>query len=241
MRPPPVRFSYSEKMTLVRHFITVFIMMLPVIFFLSLAVCAEEAAGRIPQILINEKPGTVTVQDLSGLATRPLRLLINRNNKTRGEGFFEVYALGVRTGDKLSAELPVRTPGMRVTVYRIAHETGGPRYLSMPLSVYFPEAKAGTFQETIEPLKEEFLIFVYEKPSKPDEKNIQIRYFEERVRKLVIASYKTNLFFSSLKLKMRDFTGGETENFFERDAQLLIDRMDNPQNIVLVRLWRADK
>lgn len=208
-------------------------------FFCAGNLYAEDTTLQIPKISLNGKPGNVTAQDLSGLGTRPLRLLIQRNNKTRGKEFMQIYALGVNAGDDLSAELLIDTPGTRMTVYKIAQEAGGPRYLSMPASAYFAEMKTAIYQEKIEDLREEFLIFVFEKTGKPDEKNIQIRYFEERVRKLVLASYKTNFFFSSLKLKMKDLGGGETEKFFERDAQLLIDRMDHPQRIILLRLWKA--
>lgn len=200
---------------------------------------AAETTPQAPKIYLNDQPGNVTVQDLSGIGTRPLRLLVNRNNKARGEGFMRVYALGVREGDRLTAELLAKTPGVRVTVYRIFREKrSSSRYLSMPQSIYFSEATTGEYRERMEAFESEFLIFVFEKTDSPDEKNIQVRYFEERVRKLVIASYKTNLMLSSLKLKMKDLGGDETEKFFERDAQLLIDRMNHPQEVILLRLWK---
>ncbi len=213
------------------------------VIFTMLAFAASLKAGEpdssTPRILLNGQPAEVTVQDLSGFGTRPLRLLVNRNNKARGEGFLRVYALGVSDGDLLTAELAVKTAGVRATVYRIFRETdGGPRYLSMPSSNYFPEPKTGEFHERVESAGEEFLVFVFEKTDAAGEKNIQVRYFEERVRKLVIAAFKTNLTFSSLKLKMKDFGGDETAHFFERDAQLLIDRMTAPQEILLFRLWK---
>ncbi|HNX68809.1 MAG TPA: hypothetical protein PLL75_04980 [Candidatus Omnitrophota bacterium] len=217
---------------------TVFVMLLG-LFTGAHVLAAGENAYPPPQISLNGKPGNVTVQDLSGLGTRPLRLLVKRNNKARGYEFFRVYALGVREGDSLAAQWKTRLPGTRVTVYRIFREAeGGARFLSMPQSVYFQDAKPGEYFQQIKSAQDEYLIFVFEKTDSSDEKNIQIRYFEERVRKLVIASYKTNFLLSSLKLKMKDFGGGESEKFFERDAQLLIDRMTRPQEIILVRLWK---
>lgn len=198
---------------------------------------AEEAVPQAPEIFLNGKPGNVTVQDLSGFGTRPLRLLVERNNRVRGEGFIGVYALGVRKGDELAAELVIPLPGTRATVYKIAREEDGHRYVSMPFSVYFPEAGAGRYQQRIESPDEEFLVAVFERTDSPDEKNIQVRYFEERVRKLAV-SFKTNLMFSALKMKMKDLAADEAEKFFERDAQLLIDRLKAPQRILLIRLWR---
>ncbi|HOW58928.1 MAG TPA: hypothetical protein PLO78_04280 [Candidatus Omnitrophota bacterium] len=199
---------------------------------------AFEADSDTPRIFLNGKPAHVTVQDLSGLGTRPLRILVNRNNKLRGDHFFSVYAVGVRIGDDVTAELAVRVPGIRVTVYRIFRESDDLRYLSMPASIYFSSPKVSEYKQRIENFPDEYLILVFEKTNSPDEKNIQIRYFEDRVRKLVIASYKTNMILSSLKLKMKDFGGDETSKFFERDAQLLIDRMNDPQQIRLIRLWK---
>lgn len=208
-------------------------------FVFAASLTAGEPEFKTPEIFLNGKPAKVTVQDLSGFGTRPLRLLVNRNNKARGDGFFRVFAVGVRDGDALTAELVAKNAGVRATAYRIFRETNdGPRYLSMPASTYFPEPKAGEFREKVESAGEEFLIFVFEKTDAAEEKNIQVRYFEERVRKLVIASFKTNLTFSSLKLKMKDLGGDETTRFFERDAQLLIDRMTMPQEILLFRLWK---
>ena len=196
-------------------------------------------ALQAPSILLNGKPAEVTVQDLSGFGTRPLRLLVHRNNKERGEGFLRVYAVGVHDGDELKVTLAARAPGVRSTVYKIFREKSeGPRYLSMPASTYFDVPSIEEYRESITSYGEEFLVFVSEKTEAANEKNIQVRYFEERVRKLVIASFKTNMTFSSLKLRMKDFGGDETEKFFERDAQFLIDRMTRPQEIVLLRLWK---
>lgn len=200
---------------------------------------AGEPVRRGPKVVLNGQSAEVTVQDLSGLGTRPLRLLVNRNNKARGEDFFRVFAVGVRDGDVLTAELATEKPGVRATVYRIFKEVpDGPRYLSMPASLYFEKPKTGEYRERVTSAGEEFLIFVFEKTDAPGEKNIQVRYFEERVRKLVIASFRTNLVFSSLKLKMKDFGGDAAADFFERDAQTLIDRMNHPQEIILLRIWK---
>jgi hypothetical protein len=108
----------------------------------------------------------------------------------------------------------------------------------MPASIYFPEAGAQTYTERIESSDEEFLIMVFEETRSPDNKNVQIRYFEEKVRKLVLSSYRTNLTLSSLKFKLKDFGEDRESKFFERDAQLLVDRMINPRQIFILRLWR---
>lgn len=203
---------------------------------------ATGEARLSPQVDLNGKPAVVTVQDLSGLATRPLRVLMNRNNRARHAEFLRVYALGVHQGDLLRMQLLSRTPGTRATVYKIfREETEGARFLSMPASVYLGDALKGEFLETINSAGEEFLIVVYEKTDRPEEKSLQVRYFEERFRKLVIASFKTNLMFSSLKLKMKDLGDDAAEGSFERDAQLLIDRLERPQEIILLRLWKIKK
>lgn len=204
--------------------------------------CADEdVVTPVPGFSLGGKPATLTVQDLSGFGTRPLRLLVQRNNGAHEDELIQVYALGVREGEDLGIVLTAPLAGMRVTVYKILHEQGGSRYLSMPSSVYFDQPGETVYREKIGPFREVFLIIVFEKTDSPDEKDINVRYFEERVRNLVIGSYKTNFFFSSLRLKMKDFADPETRGFFERDAQVLIDRLVDPQRIFLVRLWKAGK
>jgi hypothetical protein len=200
---------------------------------------ASETLPKLPEFSLNGEPAALTVQDLSGLGTRPLRLLVERNNRAYGDELIQVYALGVREGDELALKLRLLSPGMRVTLYKILHESNGARYLSMPASFYFDEAREKVYQEKVEPFKEEFFVIVFEKTDSPDEKNVNIRYFEERVRHLSIASYKTNFWLSSLKIKMKDFEGDKAGEFFERDAQLLFDRFVQPQRIFLVRIWKA--
>lgn len=190
----------------------------------------------------NGQPAEITVQDLSGFVSRPLRFLAERNNRARGDQFFQVNALGVASGDELTAELRSPEPGTRATVYRIFRENDGPRYLGMPLSVYLPAVpEPAIFKERIDSWGEEFLVFVFEATNSPGEKEVQVRYFEDRVRKLVISSFKTNLFFSSLGVKMKDLSEGEAGRFFERDAQLLVDRMIAPSKIAILRLWKIKK
>lgn len=207
----------------------------------SNSLVAGEDVPQLPKFYLNGEPVALTVQDLSGLGTRPLRLLVQRNNRAHGDELFQVYALGIREGDDLRVDLAASLPGVRVTLYKILHEPDGSRYLSMPLSVFFDEARETTFREKVGPFREEFLIAVFEKTDSPNEKNINVRYFEERVRKLSIAAYKTNFMFSSLKLKMKDLAENGAGQFFERDAQLLVGRLIDPRRIFLVRLWKADK
>ncbi len=200
---------------------------------------ADEGVPRLPKFYLNGKPATLTVQDLSGFGTRPLRLLVQRNNRAHKEEIFQVYALGAREGEDLRIVLATPTPGMRVTLYKILHEADGARYLSMPSSVYFDKPGEIPYQEKIGPFREAFFIVAFEKTNSPDEKDINVRYFEERVRKLVIGAYKTNFLFSSLKLKMKDFADPDAQAFFERDAQLLVGRLIDPRRIFLIRLWKA--
>jgi hypothetical protein len=202
---------------------------------------AEEAVPELPKFYLNGAPAILTVQDLSGLGTRPLRLLVERNNRAHKDAVMQVYALGAREGDELAAALALPGPGIRATVYKILHEEGGARYLSMPLSVYVDETREAVYREKVGPFKEEFFIIVFEKTDSPDEKNINAHYFEERVRNLKIASYKTNFMLSSLRIKMKDFGGEKAGEFFERDAQLLFDRLIQPRRIFLVRIWKAGK
>lgn len=199
---------------------------------------ADEPVPSRPKIFLNGQPAHVTVQELSGLASRPLRRLIHKNNEGRNCEFIQIHALGVGEGDKLTAELAVPVPGVRATLYRIFRAKDSPRYLSMPSTFYFAEPGVHIYEEQIEPFDEEVFIVIFEKTESPDEQNIQVRYFQEHVRELVLASYKTNLLFSSLKFKMKEFGEGGTGRFFERDAQLLIDRLNHPQRIFLLRLWR---
>ena len=202
---------------------------------------AGESIPRLPKFYLNGKPAVLTVQDLSGFGTRPLRLLVQRNNRAHGDEQIQVYALGAREGEDLLIELAVPLPGIRVTLYKILHEQNGSRYLSMPASVYFDKPGETLYREKIGPFREVFFIAAFEKTDSPDEKDINVRYFEARVRKLVIASYKTNFLFSSLKLKMKDFADPDAKAFFERDAQLLVDRLMDPRRIFLIRLWKAGK
>ncbi len=200
---------------------------------------SEENTRPGPAVFLNGVPANVTVQDLSGIGTRPLRLLVHRNNKAHGKELIRVFAVGVRNGDAFSAVFTTGQPGVRTTVYRIFREQpDGPRYVSMPASMYFDAPRSREFRERILSEGDEFLIFVQEKTDAPNEKNIQVRYFEERVRRLVITSFRTNLIFSSLKVKMKDYGGEAAQEFFERDAQVLIDRLIRAQEIVLLRLWK---
>ena len=201
---------------------------------------AEEVRPPLPKFYLNGRPAPVTVQDLSGLSTRPLRILVQRNNRARQTEFIQTYAIGVKAGDALTAELTVPSPGVRATIYKIIREKKGPRYLSMPFSAYFAEPDVSLYEEQIGDFKEEVFVVIFEKVQSPDEMNVQIRYFQDQVRQLVLASYKTNLMLSSLKFKMKEFGENGTKKFFERDAQLLVDRLSHPQQIFLIRLWRAD-
>jgi len=212
------------------------------IVFLSLflsAANAEEPVPALPGFFLNDKPAVLTVQDLSGFGTRPLRLLVERNNKAHKDELIQVYALGAAEGDELRMVLTTPLPGMRVTLYKILHAADGSRYLNMPLSTYFEKPGDTLYREKIGSFREAFFIITFEKTDSPEAANINVRYFEERVRKLVIGSYKTNFLFSSLKVKMKDFADPAARSFFERDAQLLVGRLIDPR-IFLIRLWKID-
>ncbi len=202
---------------------------------------AAEDVPPLPQFFLNNKPAALTVQDLSGFGTRPLRLLVQRNNRAHKDELIQVYALGVREGEDLKIELRSPLPGMRATLYKIVHEQDRSRFLSMPASVYFDKPGETVYREKIGSFHEAFLLISFEKTDSPDEKDINTRYFEERVRNLVIGAYKTNFLFSSIKLKMKDFGDPATGEFFERDAQLLVSRLIDPRRVFLVRLWKVDK
>lgn len=199
---------------------------------------AAEGVPRLPEFYLNDEPAAVTVQDLSGLGTRPLRLLVQRNNRAHHDELIQVYALGAREGETFGIKLAAPLPGIRVTLYKILHEPDGARYLSMPSSVYFARPGETFYREKVAPFREAFFIIVFEKTDSPDEKEINVRYFEERARRLSIVA-KTNLFFSSLKLKMKDLSGPEADEFFERDAQLLVDRLIDPRRVFLIRIWKV--
>lgn len=191
-----------------------------------------------PRILINGEPATVTIQDLSGLGTRPMRLLVERNNQAHSDERIQVYAVGARTGDQLRLEWAALVPGTRATLYRVFHGlTKADRYLNMPVSGYFAEPGAASYEEKIDPFREEFFVLVFDRTGNAAVKNLNVSYFDEPGRRLSMASYKTNLLFSSLKFKMKDPQGG----FVERDAQDLVDRFTDPQRIFLIRVWKADK
>lgn len=200
---------------------------------------AKEDVPHLPKFYLNDKPVTPTIQDLSGFGTRPLRLLVQRNNRARHEELIQVFALGAREGADLGIRMEAPVAGMRVTLYKILQEPDGARYLSMPSSVYFDKPGENLYRETVAPFREVFFVIVFEKTDSPDEKEVNVRYFEERVRRLSIAA-RTNLFFSSLKLKMKDLSGPETQEFFERDAQLLVDRLIHPCRVFLIRIWKDD-
>jgi len=161
-------------------------------------------------------------------------------HETKDE-LMQVYALGAREGEDLKVELAAPLPGMRVTLYKILHEPNGSRYLSMPSSVYFDKPGETFFQEKLGPFREAFFIITFEKTDSSERKDINVRYFEERVRKLVIGAYKTNFLFSSLKIRMKDFADPDAKVFFERDAQLLVNRLMDPRRIFLIRVWKAGK
>ena len=198
---------------------------------------AEKAVPPLPRFFLNGAPGNVTVQDLSGFATRPLRLLVERNNRARGEALIQVHALGAREGDDLRMEWAVPTAGTRASLYRVLHDAKGGRFLSMPVSGYFPKPGESNYREIVEPFREEFFILVFERTGGPANKNLNIRFFDEPGRKLAMAAYETNLLFSSLTFKMKDASG----KFIERDAQFLVDRFTHLQRIFLIRIWKANR
>jgi hypothetical protein len=202
---------------------------------------AEEDVPPLPGVFLNDKPAVLTVQDLSGFGTRPMRLLVQRNNRAHKQELIQVYALGVRAGEDLRVALAAPCAGMRATLYRIAHESDGSRYLSMPTSVYFDKQGETLYREKVGSFREAFFIITFEKTESPEEKDMNVRYFEDRVRKLVIGAYKTNFLFSSLKIKMKDFADPDAQAFFERDAQLLVSRLIDPRRIFLVRFWKDDR
>jgi len=191
-----------------------------------------------PRILLNGAPAVVTIQDLSGLGTKPLRLLVQRNNQAHGDELMQVFAVGAHTGDVLRLEWAAPTPGTCVTLYRVLHGLKKTdRFLSMPVSSYFAEPGVTSYEEPVEPFREEFFILVFDKTGDAAIKNLNVSYFEEPGRRLAMTSYKTNLLFSSLRFKMKDPGGG----FVERDAQTLVDRFTNLQRIFLIRVWKADR
>jgi len=202
---------------------------------------AEDDVPQLPKFYLNDKPVVLTIQDLSGFGTRPLRLLVQRNNREHHDELIQVNALGAREGEDLKIVLATPLAGMRVTLYKILHETEGSRSLSMLTSVYLDKPGEKIYQEKVGSFREAFFIITFEKTDAPEEKDINVRYFEERVRKLVIGAYKTNFLFSSLKLKMKDFADPDAQAFFERDAQLLVDRLRDPRRIFLIRLWKVGK
>ena len=231
-------FSSDRPIYLNKIFLTILLLGLV---FTHVSVALAEVPEQAPKTYLTGQPANVTVQELGGLISRPLRLLAQKNNQLRGEGFMKVYALGVSAGDELAMELTVRSPGVRATVYRVHQEPGAPRFLTMPASHYFDRIKIEHYGERIKPFTEDYLILVFEKTDSPDEKDVSVRYFEDRVRKLEIVSYNTNLFFSALKFKVKEFSDNDQVTFFEKDAQPLIDRLTHPQQIVLLRFWNAGK
>lgn len=205
-----------------------------------LSVRAEgDETPKLPRFFLNGVPVPVTIQDLSGLGTRPLRLLVEKNNRMRGEPLVQVYALGVHEEDALRMEWAVPAAGTRATLYRVLHDSKGGRYLSMPVTGYFEEPGEAVYQEKVESFREEFFILVFEKTGDAAVKNMNIRYFEEPGRRLSMASYKTNLLFSSLRFKMKDPENPRPGVFIERDAQVLVDRFVRLQRIFLFRIWKA--
>ncbi|HCM42434.1 MAG TPA: hypothetical protein DIS66_03880 [Candidatus Omnitrophica bacterium] len=198
---------------------------------------ATENAPSFPRLYLNEQSETPTVQALSGLATRPLRLLVQRNNKSHHDALMQPYALGAFFGDDLRIEMAAPEKGMSVTLYKIFREPRGERYLSMPVSIYYGDASPAVYEEKIKPFREQFFIVVYEETHSSDVKNQHIRYFEERPRKLAITSFRTNWMLSSLKFKMRDFAAGDSRGSFTESAQDLVDKLINPKRIYMLRLW----
>ncbi len=221
-----------------RRIVSLFKILLTFLFAFSFSLLAEEKVPQLPKFYLNGKAETPTVQELSGFLTRPLRFLVQRNNKKAGDNRIQPYALGVHEGDLFRLEIVIPAPGMRATIYRIFRDPSGSRYMSMPLSVYFDESQHPKYEEKIKPFREEFLIVVFEQTDSPHEKDTHVRYFQERTRNLIITSLRTNFTFSSLKFKMKDFAGEGAEGFFVRDAQDLVDKLIHPKRIFLVRLWK---
>lgn len=193
-----------------------------------------------PRISRNGAAADVTVQELTGIVSRPFRVLIDRNNAKREDKYLRVHALGVTAGDILTAVLAAPEPGIRASVYRIFRLVkDGPRYFTMPLSVYLPDSTAPVlYTERIDSAGEEFLVFVFEQTGSRDNKGLQVRYFETPGLRLTIPQFRPNLWLTSFKLRMKDLAAGDNAPIFERDAQLLIDRLVNPKRVVILRLWK---
>jgi len=212
-----------------------------VLFFFLCAPASMEAAVEnvpsFPRLYLNDQPNTPTIQALSGLATRPLRLLVQRNNKSHHDALMQPYALGAFFGDDLRIEMVAPEKGMRVTLYKIFREPQGERYLSMPVSMYYRDDSPVIYEEKVKPFREQFFIVVYEETHSSDTKNEHIRYFEERPRRLAITSFRTNWRLSSLRFKMKDFSEENSRGFFTEHAQVLVDKLINPKRIYMLRLW----
>ncbi len=206
--------------------------------FSPLALAADDKP-LLPEIYLNGKIQNPTVQELGGIGTRPLRLLVEKNNKAHGDELIQVYAMGTREGDYFRIALVPPAPGTRVTLYKLIKNPDGDRFFTLPISIYYGEKGEAAYHEKIAPYISEYLIIAFEQTESPGKKSNNQLYFEERARNLAVKSIKPNIKLSSLKLKMKDVASQEKS--FTYDAQELIDRFINPQRIFVVRLWKDER
>lgn len=203
------------------------------------AVSAAEDLPRAPAFYKNGKAEAPTVQDLGGIGTRPLRILVEKNNKAFGDELIQVYAAGTHVGDEFRFEFGEPAPGIRVTVYKLFRETNGSRYFTMPMSFYSGEVKDAVYRDKVTPYRSQYLIIVFEKTGAPEVRSANQLYFEECERNLSVTSIRPNLKFCSLRFKMKDLASDD--DFFTKDVQELIDRFIQPQRIFVYRLWKWDE
>ncbi len=190
-----------------------------------------------PEVFINGQSADVTIQDLSGLATKPMRLLREQNNRAYADEIIQVYAVGAKTKDVIRLKWKSTIPKTRVTLYRVFHGLEKKnRFFDMPITEYYDDAGDGEYEEIITPFQEEFFLLIFERVLNSNDITPNVEYFKKMGTRVSIASYKTNLLFSSLKFKMGDSTG----KVIERDAQYLIDRFNRLERVFLLRVWKAD-
>ena len=198
-----------------------------------------EAAPERPHFYLNGKLETPTIQELGGIGARPLRCLVERNNKSHKDEWVQVYAMGTHQGDDLKIEWGAPAAGMRVSVYKLMKNSEGDRFFTLPLSIFHGEEGKTVYQEKIAPYRSEYLIITFEKTDSPHKKSANLLYFEDKKRNLLVKSMRPNLKLTSLKLKMQDVASQEKS--FTFDVQELIDRFINPQRIFIIRLWKDER
>jgi hypothetical protein len=216
---------------------------------------------RPPMIEVTRRNGEAVPlepEDLSGLQAIPLLNVKHRLEKQFYEGFVSLYKMRVPQGEVVTGTHTLQDGPMRLTVYQISKERKGVRKVRVLASGFHPKGEVATFTSPIDDLEENVFLVTAEKVSSDTELNSHLKYMNAQGNMILLKGYSTNWGMTKLKFELsgraaskdkneaevtdkgkdkgKDKARDKKEDTFVRDADWLIERLLNPQWVMLVRV-----